>query len=69
MLLGVRAGIAWLAAPLSVWVLGYGFLGMKRAYAQGWVVTGVKAAILGFVYLAILTGALTVTTLISVLLA
>lgn len=56
-------GIMWL------WLMLYGLLAMKRVYAQGWVVTGMKYGFLGMAYVVMLAFGAVATLLVTVLTA
>ena len=47
--------LAWLRTALIVWMPVYLLLMQKRVYGQGWIMTSLKYAVLGFVYLFLLT--------------
>ncbi|HEX2190022.1 MAG TPA: DUF3667 domain-containing protein [Longimicrobiaceae bacterium] len=56
------------AGVLTLWVLLYTFLAMRRVYGQGWMRTGVKYLVLGWSYSIVLTLALAVTAVVTLLL-
>lgn len=53
---------------LTLWVLLYTYLAMRRVYGQGWTKTGVKYVVLGWSYGLVLTLALAVTAVVTLLL-
>lgn len=57
-----------IAGTLMLWVFLYTFLAMRRVYGQGWVKTGVKYLVLGWSYGLVLTLALAVTAVVTLLL-
>jgi hypothetical protein len=56
-------------AGLLCWLMLYLYLAMKKVYAQGWIVTGLKYGLLGSVYLLLLTLGVLLTLAATVLLA
>lgn len=46
--------LTWMKVALIAWMPVYLLLMQKRVYGQGWIMTGIKYSILGFVYLVLL---------------
>lgn len=67
----VMIGVRWppLVAALWLWLFVYAFVALKRVYGQGWIVTGVKYAMLGAIYTVAVTIAALLTFVATVLTA
>lgn len=57
----------WLNAVLSIWVMLYVFLAMKRVYGQGILKTAAKYALLGWAYTFLLGAGVAFTALLTAL--
>jgi hypothetical protein len=71
LLLTVMLGLfrGWIFTGLSLWLLAYTYLAMRRVYGQGWLKTLVKWWVLGWIYFWILGLAVPVAFLLTALLA
>jgi hypothetical protein len=57
----------WMNAVLSLWLMLYVFLAMKRVYGQGFVKTAAKYLLLGWAYSLMLGAAVVFTTVLTAL--
>jgi hypothetical protein len=68
MLLLRPLGAGWLEALLTLWILVYIYLAMKRVYGQGWLKTFLKYWTLGWMYFWILLASIPVAFVAALLL-
>jgi hypothetical protein len=64
----VGTAVSWLVIGLACWIPVNLFLTQKRVYGQGWLMTFVKFSVIGLLYLFLLTTAMVLAILLSLLL-
>jgi hypothetical protein len=60
--------MSWLVIALACWIPVNLFLTQKRVYGQGWLMTFVKFSVIGLLYIFLLTAAMVLAILLSLLL-
>jgi hypothetical protein len=60
--------LGWLAIGLACWIPVNLFLTQKRVYGQGWIMTFLKFSVIGLLYILLLTAAMVLAILLSLLL-
>ena len=64
----VATVVSWLVFGLACWIPVNLFLTQKRVYGQGWLMTMLKFSVIGLLYLFLLTAAMVLAILLSLLL-